>query len=294
MGKDISLILASGKSLTSIIKAGQDPDSVRKIVEAVDPPTNSYYEDFPGYIKDILTENDFNDTSDFNKRIGFVASWILASVKPAWYLRNCSVSLFLESRDASPEQWAKYTSDWKTNTRDMLPNVDIANHFSDANYSLGCLISPRNCGNFIADYRSDTEFKRAVDRHFGIFVAGLFDALQTSIETNTDLVEAMDIFVVYMTDPKTHTWQFHEHYAYTTYTYDETNIALQAFSIEAQVYRANAKAQQHKGDEEKAELYLEAQKGKIDMMVRNGNAYVDRIRTRTNLQLPNLTSDVWL
>lgn len=293
MGKDVSLILAPGKSLVEIVKAGQQPDPVKAVLEIIKAPEDELYERFPEYLKDILGDNDFNDSNNFNNKTGFVTSWILSSVKPAWYFRNCSISLFLEKEDMPQEKWSRYTSGWTTVSKKLLPDVAIENHFTDANYSLGCLISPENCKNFLDDYKSDSNFKAAVDKHFGVFVAGLVDALYSAVEANTELIESLDIFVVYMMDPKTNRWQFHDQYSYTTHTYAETNIALQAFSIEAQVYDGNAKVHKNKGDNEKANAYLAARQRTIEAMVQNGNIYANKISAKTGLELPELTPVMW-
>jgi hypothetical protein len=292
MGKDISLILSPGKILIDIVKAAQEPDPVTAILGTVSPPRDELYASFPTYLKDIL-DNDLKDTIDFNTKAGFIASWILSSVKPAWYLRNCSVSLFLESQDATQEQWTRYTSDWKPVAESVLPNLDIQNHFADVNYSVGCLISPENCKNFVDDYKSDPNFKAAVDKHFGIFVSGLIDALYSSTETNTELIEVMDIFVVYIMDLQTGRWQINDQYSFTTDTYEETGIALQALSIEAQIHSAQAYKYQTSGDQEKAEAHSKERDVIINSAVKNGNVYVDKVRAKTGLDIPILTPEMW-
>lgn len=294
MGRDISLIMAPGKSLVDIVKAGQQPDPVKAVLEVVKAPEDELYDRFPEYLEDILRDNDFNkDTSDFNTRTGFVASWILSSVKPAWYFRNCSISLFLEQEDASQEKWSRYTSDWSSVSRDLLPGVTIENHFADANYSLGCLISPENCKNFLDDYKADPNFKVAVDKYFGVFVSGLMDALYSAIEANSELIESMDIFVVYMMNVKTGRWQFNDQYSYTTNTYEETGIALQALSIEAQVCGGYIHKYSQENNQEKVDTYTQERKTVIGLAVRNGNVYVDKVKAKTGLDLPALTPEMW-
>lgn len=96
MGRDVSLIMAPGKLLIDIVKAWQQPDPVKAAMEKVKVPDDQLYGRFSEYLKEILRDNDFNEsTSDINRQAGFVASWILSSLKPAWYFRNCSISLLL-------------------------------------------------------------------------------------------------------------------------------------------------------------------------------------------------------
>lgn len=294
MGKDVSLILAPAKLLIDVVKAGQQPDAVNAVLDVVKPQQNELYDSFPDYLNDVVIENNFTDVSNFNTKSGFVASWILASVVPAWYLRNCSVSLFLESQDIPEEQWSRYISNWQAAAEDVLPGIDIKNHFADVNYSVGCLISPGNCKNFLEDYQNDMTFKAAADKHFGIYISVLLDALYSSIESNTELIEAMDIFVVYIMDLQTGRWQFNDQYSYTADTYQETGIALQALSIEAQVCTAQMYKHQQAGNQEKVDAYAQERDTIIGSAVKNGNVYIDKIREKTGLDIPFLKAEMWV
>ena len=109
MGRDISLILTSTETLASIVKAGRGSDKKIKLLETIE---NEIKDDngFKEYVEEASEKLDFKDTDDFNLTAGFYATWILASYSPAWYFRNCSVSLFLEDTNADEKSWTRYTT----------------------------------------------------------------------------------------------------------------------------------------------------------------------------------------
>jgi hypothetical protein len=268
MGQHVSLILASPQTFANIIKAGQQPQNVTKLLEVIDSDIKNDPE-FKAYIEEASEKLDFHAKEDFNLTTGFYATWILASYKPAWYMRNCSVSLFLEHTHADEAQWRRYTTPWPT---DLLPGTKIANHFADVNYSLGSLILPENARNFISDYKQDTTFKQLVDDYFGVFVWGLFDALHASVVSNTSLIESLDIFSI-TSPPSNGSFQFTEQNCYTTATYNFTNVAIQAYSILAQI----------QGDNHET----------IDILVRNATTYAKEVGEKVGITLPLPSKNMW-
>lgn len=294
MGKDISLILASGESLAAIIKASQEPQPARAIQNSIDWPHDDFHSDFPGYIEKVVSTAVFSDAEKINTHAGFAASWILASVRPAWYMRNCSVFLLLSSPEGENESLEKsrYISDW-SRVEGLLLDASIYDGFEDVNYSLGCLISPENCQNFLSDYKEKPSFKKIVDTHFGIFTATLIDAMQTAIDTNTDIIESSDIFTMPRMDVQARRWMVDDQHAYSIAMYNETGIALQAFSIEAEVYKAQAGQYRSAGDITKADQYQFAYESRVGAMIANGNSYSASVRQRTGLAIPMLTPEMW-
>lgn len=269
MGKHISLILASTQTFADIIVAGQQPQNVAKLLEVIDSDIKND-PGFKEYIEEASEKLDFHAKEDFNLTTGFYATWILASYKPAWYMRNCSVSLFLQHNNANEAQWRHYTTPWPT---DLLPGTKITNHFADANYSLGSLISPENARNFISDYKQNAEFKQSVDNYFGVFVWGLFDALHASAVSNTTLIESLDIFSV-ISPPSNGGFQFTEQNCYTTQTYNSTNVAIQAYSILAQIQGNN----NHQT---------------IDILMRNTTTYAKEVSEKVGVTLPLPSKNMW-
>jgi hypothetical protein len=292
MGKDISLILTDSQSLVDVVKASRQPDAPKFVFKLL-KQTDERDEGFSQYIAETLSQNDMTQDADFNNEVGFVASWLLASVKPTWYLRNCSVSLFLEDQAMPDQRKYRYVSDWASAIKNNLDNVTIQNHFTDANYSLGCFISPDNCRNFFNDYENEPIFRQAVRTHFGIFTAGLLDAMLSAIETNTGLIESMDVLTPISADRASGQWQFLNQLCYTTATYSEMNIALQIFSIEVQTDNARVMLYQKQGQEEKVIQSIDHRNSLIDLMIKNGNVYVDRVSTETGLKIPRLTTSDW-
>jgi hypothetical protein len=290
MGRDISLILASADSLANIVKAGQGLEKETNLLEAID---NEIKEDegFKEYLQEVSEKLDFSDTKDFNLTAGYYATWILTAYSPAWYLRNCSVSLFLEDTNADERTWSRYTSDWPT---DLLSNTTILNHFAAANYSLGCLISPENARNFVHDYKEDLVFKQSVDSHFGVFVWGLFDALDAAASSDISLIESMDIFGLTLPDTNNGTIKTVDQSCYSIDTYDLTNLAIQSFSILIQTDGGYIHKYTQEGNEEKVRNYQQDRQNTVDMLVRNATRYADSVAEKTGLELPKPATNMWL
>lgn len=291
MGKDVSLILADSESIIDIIRASRQKngtDSVLRVLGSGGDDSN-----FRQYVTEVLEQNVMAQNTDFNTGSGFVASWLLASTRSSWYLRNCSVSLFIETQKIPVQQQHRYISDWAPILKSRLENLDSSNHFTETNYSLGCYISPEHCENFINDYKLMPEFKDAVTAYFGIFTAGLLDAMWSAIETNTGLIESMDLFVPIGADQATGALQFSEQLCYTINTYDQTNYALQIFSIEAQKTNAEAAIYQQQGKEGEAAQCKNRISDLIAMMIKNGNDYLNKVGEKTHLEIPQLTVNDW-
>lgn len=294
MNKEVSLILAPGWTVPSIMKASRESRrTVEAILKVVDPPQDEYHDSLVYFVERLIADHQFNETYDFNRKAGAAATWILASAKVSWYMRRCSVSMFIDVQEDSASLWSKYTTDWKKVTEDIMPEVDITNSFVGDGHSLGCLISPTNSHAFITDYHADADFKRSVDKHFGMFTAGLFEAMYASVTTNTDLIEASDVFVVSIPDPQSGRLQYTDQKCYTTHKYQTANIALQAHTQEIEILEGHSRIQQRIGDPAKAESYLKLRQEKIDFLLENGNKYIESIRKKTNLDIPYLTEDLW-
>jgi hypothetical protein len=288
MGRHISLILATPETFADIIIAGQQSQNVTKLLEVIDSDIKNDPE-FKEYIEEASEKLDFHEKEDFNLTTGFYATWILASYKPAWYMRNCSVSIFLERNKADEAQWRRYTTAWPT---DLLPGTKITNHFADANYSLGSLISPENAQNFITDYKHDASFKKSVDGHFGVFVWGFFDALSAAVTSQTSLIESSDIFSI-IVPPKDGRIHPSEQQCYTTDTYELTNLAIQAFSVLIQIDSAQLYKYTQSGDTEKVEAFKEARQDTINMLVRNATTYAQKMMEKTGVDLPLPSESMW-
>lgn len=290
MGKDVSLILADSKSIIDIISASRQTGATDAVLKVLGSGDNT---NFRQYITEVISQDAMAQSTNFNTGPGFIASWLLASTRPSWYLRNCSVSLFIEARNIPVQQRYRYISDWTIILKNKLQSLDSSNHFTEANYSLGCYISPENCENFINDYKQKPEFKDAVTAYFGIFTAGLVDAMWSAIETGTGLIESMDLFVPVGADQVTGALQFSEQLCYTINTYDQTNYALQIFSIEVQKTNAQAVIYQQQGEEEQATQFKDRLSSLIAMMIKNGNNYRNRVSQKTHLEISQLTVDDW-
>ena len=287
MAKHISLILAGPQTFADVIMAGRQPDKASALLRTIDSDTKNDPA-FKEYIEEAGEKLDFDAKENFNEMAGFYATWILASYKPAWYMRNCSISLFLQHHKAESAHWQRYTSLWPT---DILPGTKIANHFTDAG-SLGCLITPENARNFMTDYKHSTTFKQLVDNYFGVFSWGLFDALDASASSRTSLIESSDIFSI-IAPPRDGAIVTSEQQCFSTNSYDLTNLAIQAFSVLLQIGSAQIQRYTQSGDVAKVEAIKKEMQNTIDMLVRNATAYAKKVIARTELDLPLPSENMW-
>lgn len=287
MAKHISLILTNPQTLADVIMAGRQPDKASALLDTID----SDIKDDPAfqeYIEEAGEKLDFDAKESFNETTGFYATWILASYKPAWYMRNCSISLFLQHHKAESAHWQRYTSLWPT---DLLPGTEITDHFTDAD-ALGGLISPENAHNFMTDYKQNATFKQLVNDYFGVFLWGLFDALDTAVTSRTSLIESSDIFSI-ISPPNGRTIVTSDQQCFSTDNYELTNLAIQAFSVLIQVGSAQIHKYTLSGDMAKVEALKNEMQSTIDMLVRNATGYAQKVTAKTGLDLPLPSENMW-
>lgn len=292
MGKDISLILADSRSMTDIISASRQKNAIDSILQILGQ-SDSGDNNFPRYVAEVVNQDAMTQNTNLNTGPGFIASWLLASTRPSWYFRNCSISLFLESQNIPPHEQYRYITDWAPILKSVTEELSSANHFTEANYSLGCFMSPENCENLLDDYKQKPEFKTEVDAYFGIFTAGLLDAIWSAIQTNTGLIESADLFSPVGADPTTGKLQVSEQLCYTINTYHQTNYALQIFSIEVQKANAQATVYRQQGQEERVVQCKNRINSLIAMMIKNGNNYIDEVSHKNHLEIPRLSANDW-
>lgn len=155
-------------------------------------------------------------------------------------------------------------------------------------------MSPENAKSFINDYKENAEFKQSVDAYFGVFVWGLFDALNTAAESDVSLIESMDIFGLTLPDTNTRTIKTVDQSCYTIGTYELTNLAIRSYSILIQTDGGYIHKYTQEGNEEKVRYYQQARQNTIDMLVRNAMQYADEVAKKTGTELPKPTTQMWL
>ncbi|MDR1300129.1 MAG: hypothetical protein LBK50_00245 [Candidatus Nomurabacteria bacterium] len=291
MGRDVSLILAPQESMRKIVEVSKNSGDVNSLLSIVGDkkPDGNNFED---YLQWLLDDERFKNTTNFNVCVGFGASLLLASIYPAWYFRNCSVSDFFDKYEAVFDR-KDFISDWSTIVGDVIPDAIITNNFGDVNFSLGALMSPENCQNFLTAYGGQPDFSEKVNKFFGIFTAGLIEALGSSVKNNVSLIESTDIFGNSSPPVPTKQYAISNQRCYSIDTYSKVNIALQAFSCQVGLFNAHIRLKKARGEIDAANTIGQDNEVLIGVLVEKGNAYVDEVRKKTSVNVPYLTKDMW-